>query len=118
MQFLAGVNAQLCERYLEHIIQALGEAGTDFHEKLIALYLDDLAKGGSESTTAHTKLERVLETSQSYRPERILARLPSDSSFNLRAIVLGRLGRHEGALQLYVQQMKDTKSAERCELTP
>lgn len=44
----------------------------------------------------------------------MLGRLPSEDMFEVRAILLGRLGRHEGALQIYVYQLEDHKTAEQC----
>jgi hypothetical protein len=36
--------------------------------------------------------------------------------FEVRAVLLGRLGQHEGALQLYVNRLKDYVTAEECVL--
>jgi hypothetical protein len=47
-----------------------------------------------------------------YRADRILGRLPSEEIYEVRAILLGRLGRHEGALAIYVNQLKDNATAE------
>lgn len=64
------------------------------------------------------KLTAFLESSTSYRPERILGRLPSEDLHKVRAILLGRLGRHEGALQIYVYQLDDHATAEQYVHTP
>lgn len=40
MAHLEKISSNACMVYLEHIIVALGEAGSDFHEKLIELYLN------------------------------------------------------------------------------
>ena len=42
----------------------------------------------------------------------MLGRLPSEDMHEVRAILLGRLGRHEGALQIYVYQLDDHATAE------
>lgn len=39
MAHLENVGSEVCVKYLEHIIHELGEQGSDFHEKLIELYL-------------------------------------------------------------------------------
>ena len=39
MRFIEETDADSCAGYLEHIINALGESGADFHDKLAELYL-------------------------------------------------------------------------------
>lgn len=39
MAHLERIGSRVCMRYLEHIIHTLGEEGSEFHEKLIELYL-------------------------------------------------------------------------------
>lgn len=60
----------------------------------------------------YSKLLDFLGTSTQYRPDRLLGRLPADSMFEARALLLGRLGQHEGALQIYVNRLKDYETAE------
>lgn len=62
----------------------------------------------------YRKLLDLLESSTSYRADRMLGRLPSEDMYEVRAILLGRLGRHEGALSIYVYQLEDHKTAEQC----
>jgi len=64
------------------------------------------------SNEAYQKLLDLLESSTSYRADRMLGRLPSEDMHEVRAILLGRLGRHEGALQIYVYQLEDHATAE------
>ena len=66
----------------------------------------------------YNKLLDFLESSTSYRADRILGRLPSEDMFEVRALLLGRLGRHEGALQIYVYQLDDHATAEEYALAP
>lgn len=61
---------------------------------------------------SYHKLIDLLESSTAYRADRILGRLPSEDMFEVRAILLGRLGRHEGALQIYVYQLENYATAE------
>ncbi|KAM0752115.1 hypothetical protein T439DRAFT_299856 [Meredithblackwellia eburnea MCA 4105] len=112
MQHLDRIAPAVCARYLEHIIHQLGEEAPEFHEKLIELYLDFVHKKSPEADESYQKLLELLETSISYRADRILGRLPSEDMYQVRAILLGRLGRHEGALQLYVYQLEDHATAE------
>ncbi|CEQ42822.1 SPOSA6832_04686 [Sporobolomyces salmonicolor] len=113
MAHLEGIGRDVCIRYLEHIIHVLGEQGAEFHEKLIELYLAVVqASGTGPDETADQKLLDLLESSTSYRADRMLGRLPSEDMHQVRAILLGRLGRHEGALQIYVYQLEDHTTAE------
>lgn len=66
----------------------------------------------SKNDVSYTKLVEFLEFSTAYRADRILGRLPSEDMYQVRAILLGRLGRHEGALQIYVYQLDDQGTAE------
>lgn len=117
-------------RYLEHIIHHLNENGPEFHERLIEIYLDriKLASTTSKSdgeTAAHEgptdvkqdedyqKLIRFLESSSQYRPDRLLARIGEDERMEeVKATLLGKLGHHDGALQIYVHKLKDHARAE------
>ncbi|GAA6062923.1 hypothetical protein JCM10212_007154 [Sporobolomyces blumeae] len=113
MAHLERIGRGVCIRYLEHIIHTLGEEGSEFHEKLIELYLDAMQSADkARDETAYAELLEFLETSTSYRPDRMLGRLPSEDMHEVRAILLGRLGRHEGALQIYVYQLEDHATAE------
>ncbi|GAA5871131.1 hypothetical protein JCM1840_007600 [Sporobolomyces johnsonii] len=113
MAHLEGIGRDVCIKYLEHIIHVLGEQGADFHEKLIELYLAVVQSSGKErDETAYKRLLDLLESSTSYRADRMLGRLPSEDMHQVRAILLGRLGRHEGALQIYVYQLEDHATAE------
>ncbi|GAA6044405.1 hypothetical protein JCM8097_002743 [Rhodosporidiobolus ruineniae] len=122
MAHLEKIGREVCIRYLEHVVHQLGEQGAEFHEKLIELYLAELVerrKKGEAITSSplYAKLLAFLSSSTSYRADRMLGRLPSASStgedmHEVRAVLLGRLGRHEGALQIYVYQLGDHKTAE------
>ncbi|KAM0791703.1 hypothetical protein ACM66B_003975 [Microbotryomycetes sp. NB124-2] len=109
MDHLASIGSDVCQLYLENVIHSLDEQGAEFHEKLIELYLDDVQS--QDLTTAYDKLVNLLETSTSYRADRVLGRLPADMP-RIKALLLGRLGRHEGALQIYVYQLQDPVMAE------
>ncbi|GAA5890028.1 hypothetical protein JCM6882_009206 [Rhodosporidiobolus microsporus] len=116
MAHLEKIGRDVCIRYLEHIIHELGELGAEFHEKLIELYLAEVVQGkkatGARDEAVYRKLLDLLESSTSYRADRILGRLPSEDMHEVRAVLLGRLGRHEGALQIYVYQLEDHQTAE------
>ena len=120
-------NKDLCAVYLEFIIENAGEADPTLHDKLIKLYLRRAAElreqGESQGEAAREdrsklmqKLLRFLRISTQYRPEQILVRLPADDDdrdmLEARALLLGRMGQHEGALSIYVRKLKDPIRAE------
>lgn len=107
-------------KYLEHIIFTLHEDGPDFHERLAEIYLDDVERldtagtsdALSERKAAYTKLTDFLETSTQYRADRLLGKIRDGGMYAVRAILLGKLGQHDGALQIYVYKLEDHTSAE------
>lgn len=112
-------------RYLEHIIHHLNENGPEFHERLIEIYMDRVKQSKKTAVDGaldgemkqreedHQKLIRFLESSSQYRPDRLLARIGEDDSMQeVKATLLGKLGQHDGALQIYVHKLKDHASAE------
>uniref|UniRef100_A0A667YG14 VPS39 subunit of HOPS complex n=1 Tax=Myripristis murdjan TaxID=586833 RepID=A0A667YG14_9TELE len=58
------------------------------------------------------KLLTFLEISTSYEPERLISDFPFDGLLEERALLLGRMGKHEQALFIYVHILKDTGMAE------
>ncbi|SCV73601.1 BQ2448_7527 [Microbotryum intermedium] len=127
MKHTEHVGEDACMRYLEHVVHELDERGAEFHDKLIQVYLRkvfDDADDGVGDEGDYKKLLAFLEASESYRADRMLGRLPASTSTStsatgttramtkkdealalVRALLLGRLGRHEGALQIYVYQL-------------
>lgn len=122
---------QLTIRYLEHIIFLWNESKPDFHNKLINCYrervqvlmreyLDSLPTGdkpvspGSEPGELgelRGRLLFLLETSKHYQAQHLLTHFP-ESFYHERALLLGRVGRHEEALAIYIHILHDTKIAE------
>lgn len=107
-----------CVGYLEHIINDLDESGPDFHDKLAELYLIDAKKSkpkdaaGSSITPQYEKLLSFLKNSDQYRSERLLGKLKQDDLPRARAILLGKLGNHEAALQIYVHRLTSYPEAD------
>ncbi|XP_033637094.1 vam6/Vps39-like protein isoform X1 [Asterias rubens] len=132
LEYLMGVAKNLSVPYLEHVILAIGDNTPEFHNRLIhlyremvqekaAAYLHTLPEGQlplragtepGEYGELRRKLLFFLETSSSYIPERLLTHFPFDGFYEERALLLGRLGRHEQALAIYAHILKDTKRAE------
>ncbi|CAO1616824.1 unnamed protein product [Jaminaea pallidilutea] len=91
---------EMCARFLEHIINEVGDGDPEVHERLAFIYLRRVRAGQSSQ-----QLLDFLVTSQQYRPERLLAQVPSDGLWEVRALLLGRMGQHRGALNIYVERI-------------
>ncbi|KZP00495.1 hypothetical protein CALVIDRAFT_552763 [Calocera viscosa TUFC12733] len=96
-----------CIQYLEQITTR-GEDSWALHELLVDLYLEK----APTNADAYRKLLNFIQSSDKYRPDRLLARLPQNDLYEARALLLGKLGRHEGALQIYVNRLEDYHKAE------
>ena len=81
----------------------------------------------------YSKLVNFLSTSIYYRPDRIFGQLPRDGEcgafvwtlltvtlgmFEVRAILLGRMGKHQAALEIYVYRLSNFAKAEEYVPTP
>ncbi|KAG8887443.1 Vacuolar morphogenesis protein 6 [Tulasnella sp. 332] len=120
--FLTGKDPNLCARYIEHLLEEIHETDTTFHNRLAEIYLElTVAAKKRGDTDAQEKVYRKLldfiDTSTHYEADRVFSRLPSDDDsldlFEARAILLGRLGKHEAALEIYVNRLQDYDAAER-----
>uniref|UniRef100_A0A8C5DMJ0 CNH domain-containing protein n=1 Tax=Gouania willdenowi TaxID=441366 RepID=A0A8C5DMJ0_GOUWI len=58
------------------------------------------------------KLLSFLKVSSCYEPARLISDFPFDGLLEERALLLGRMGKHEQALFIYVHILKDTRMAE------
>ena len=117
-------------KYLEHIIFDWKESGPEFHNKLIKCYMDqilplyreylqeaeaDRRKAGKEAGELgklRTRLIFFLETSGHYQPYKLLQFFPHNALLEEKALLLGRDGRHEEALAIYIYKLKDLNMAE------
>lgn len=57
------------------------------------------------------KLQNFLEKSMHYTPETILVHFPLDDLFEERALILGRLGRHQQAISIYINVLNNVQRA-------
>ncbi|XP_001853245.2 vam6/Vps39-like protein [Culex quinquefasciatus] len=130
LDFLLKDHKQLVVRYLEHIINVWNEQKALFHniliqqyrEKLIALKTDpDIESDVQKKTARDTingKLLAFLRKSKLYHAEKVLGEFPYTDLFEARAIILGRLGKHEKVLAIFVQLLGDfDKAVEYCDET-
>ncbi|OCF75081.1 hypothetical protein I204_03930 [Kwoniella mangroviensis CBS 8886] len=117
MRFLEKTNEEACIGYLEHVINRLGEEGPDYHDKLAELYHSRVKSEEGKSVSekrqeAYGTLLEFLEKSKQYRPYRLISKLAAEEMPEARAILLGRMGKHEEALKIYVYRLKDYTAAE------
>uniref|UniRef100_A0A672RE68 Vam6/Vps39-like protein n=1 Tax=Sinocyclocheilus grahami TaxID=75366 RepID=A0A672RE68_SINGR len=132
VNFLKEGFQELAIPYLEHIIHLWDETQPEFHNVLIQLYLEKVqglmkvylnslpegqtpvaaGKEAGELGEYRNKLLSFLEVSSSYEPERLVSDFPFDGLLEERALLLGRMGKHEQALFIYVHILKDTRMAE------
>ncbi|ORX35229.1 hypothetical protein BD324DRAFT_642956 [Kockovaella imperatae] len=119
MRFLDETDETCCSKYLEHIIDDLGETRSEFHDRLAELYLarvdeqsmSDIEMTKPLMTDGLARLLDFLARSHSYRPYRISQKLTRDIP-EVQAVLLGRQGRHEEALKIYLYRLKDYSAAE------
>ncbi|XP_052386213.1 vam6/Vps39-like protein isoform X2 [Carassius gibelio] len=132
LNFLKEGFKELAVPYLEHIIYMWDETRPEFHNVLIQLYLEKVqglmkvylnslpegvpavaaGKEAGELGEYRNKLLSFLDVSISYEPERLISDFPFDGLLEERALLLGRMGKHEQALFIYVHILKDTRMAE------
>uniref|UniRef100_A0AAZ3RG31 CNH domain-containing protein n=1 Tax=Oncorhynchus tshawytscha TaxID=74940 RepID=A0AAZ3RG31_ONCTS len=132
LNFLKEGFKELTIPYLEHIVHVWEETEPEFHNVLIQLYLERVqglmkqylnslpegvpavAAGKEEGDLGEfrNKLLCFLEVSTSYEPGRLISDFPFDGLLEERAVLLGRMGKHEQALFIYVHVLKDTHMAE------
>uniref|UniRef100_A0A8W7PS59 CNH domain-containing protein n=1 Tax=Anopheles coluzzii TaxID=1518534 RepID=A0A8W7PS59_ANOCL len=119
LDFLLKDHRTLVVRYLEHIINVWHEEKALFHniliqqyrEKLLTLRNDKTVDGDTkkqeEMADVREKLLTFLKKSKYYHAEKVLGEFPYTDMFEERAIILGRLGKHEKALAIFVQILGD-----------
>lgn len=104
VNLLSSLDRNLCAQYLEHIIHNVGDGDPELHEKLALIYLEGV-RGYPEDLGRHERLLRFLSESQQYRPERLLTQVPPDGLWEVRAVLLGKMGQHRAALDIYVEHI-------------
>ncbi|KAJ7510485.1 hypothetical protein B0H11DRAFT_1190833 [Mycena galericulata] len=114
--YLESIDPLLCIRYLEFLIEERQEESTTFHDRLAELYLKmtlSAKKRNDKDWSQHyDKLLKFIDTTDRYRIDRLYSMISSEDLFQARAILLGRFGRHDQALELYVYRLQDYLKAE------
>ncbi|XP_011882729.1 PREDICTED: vam6/Vps39-like protein [Vollenhovia emeryi] len=120
LDYLLRLHKDLVIQYLEHVVHVWEDTNQLFHNVLIHQYkekclasMNASATPAEKETSQHVrqKLQQFLEKSAYYTPETILVHFPFDSLFEERAIILGRLGRHQQAISIYVSLLNDIPRA-------
>uniref|UniRef100_A0A1B6MRH7 CNH domain-containing protein n=1 Tax=Graphocephala atropunctata TaxID=36148 RepID=A0A1B6MRH7_9HEMI len=120
LDYLLRTQKSLVIPYLEHVIHTWKDTNSIFHNVLIHQYKEKVqvlmtpnATQQEQQAAQHmrAKLLAFLDKSEHYIPETVLVHFPFDCLFEERAIILGKLGRHEQALSIYVSVLSDIQRA-------
>ncbi|CAE6426422.1 unnamed protein product [Rhizoctonia solani] len=114
--YLESINPVLCIKFIEYLFAERQEESTTFGDRLAELYLRQTVRLKKERSSEHerlySKLLAFVNTSNYYDFDRLYALLPQTDLHEARAVVLGKLGNHYGALEIYVHKMQDYTEAE------
>ncbi|EGN98719.1 hypothetical protein SERLA73DRAFT_168336 [Serpula lacrymans var. lacrymans S7.3] len=115
--YLERIDPQLCARFLEYLIDEKGEESQVFHDRLVELYLSmtltaQKRKDKKIRSIIYAKLLEFINTTHHFSIDRLYGLLSSEDLFEARAILLGRMGKHQHALELYVYKLQDYSKAE------
>ncbi|XP_017845432.1 vam6/Vps39-like protein [Drosophila busckii] len=120
LDFLVSKHKGLVIPYLEHIIEVWGDTNTLLHNVLIKQYRGQVERlltqqnNGEETPELlplRAKLYKMLENTQYYSPDRVLEDFPTTLLLEERALILGRLKKHEKVLAIYIQVLGDVAKA-------
>ncbi|KAK2588320.1 hypothetical protein KPH14_004337 [Odynerus spinipes] len=120
LDYLLRCHKDLVITYLEHVVRVWEDTNPLFHNVLIHQYKEKCLASMNENATPaekemsqhiRQKLQQFLEKSAYYTPETILIHFPFDCLFEERAIILGRLGRHQQVISIYINLLNDVPRA-------
>ncbi|KAG6333670.1 hypothetical protein ID866_5413 [Astraeus odoratus] len=112
VDYLEKIDPHISARYIEYLIEEKHEEEGIFHDRLAEMYLN-IATGAKKRgddkkrEEVYAKLLEFIDNTHYYHPALIIAEL-----YEARAILLGRMGRHEHALELYAYKLGNFKKAE------
>ena len=105
--------------YLKHVIAEWGEENAFLHDQLVLRYKDHVVQlkadeADEEIEETKEEMREFLATSEFYTPALIYPNIPPNPGLfdEERAILLGKLDRHEEALILHLYQLKDPVKVE------
>ncbi|XP_031786961.1 vam6/Vps39-like protein [Nasonia vitripennis] len=120
LDYLLRCHKDLVITYLEHVVHVWEDNNPLFHNVLVHQYKEKCLAALTPSVTPaekenvqhiRQKLQQFLEKSQHYTPETVLRDFPFDCLYEERAIILGRLGRHQQAVSIYINLLNDVPKA-------
>ncbi|KZC13482.1 PREDICTED: vam6/Vps39-like protein [Dufourea novaeangliae] len=120
LDYLLRCHKDLVITYTEHVVHIWEDTNPLYHNALIHQYKEKYLAAMSDNATPaekeaaqhiRQKLQQFLEKSAHYTPETILLQFPFDNLFEERAIILGRLGRHQQAISIYINVLNDIPKA-------
>jgi len=130
LEFLQQYGPAIRMSYLEHVIQKEGNTDEKYHTKLALLYLNvvlDLLPASPSVTLGKVsrpgaepgllgkvrgKLLDFLKRSDHYSVATLLHRVKDSALYDEMVVLYGRDGKHQAALTVLVEQMKDYQQAE------
>lgn len=123
LDFLLKSHKTLVIPYLEHIIGTWKEVKPLFHNILITQYkekvfeyqhdpdLEKVQQKKLQLQETREKLISFLKSSNNYAADKVLVDFPYNDLFEERAIVLGKLAKHEKVIAIYIQILGDVDKA-------
>ncbi|KAI0020375.1 SPX domain-containing protein [Xylariomycetidae sp. FL0641] len=117
--YLGKIDVNLEIRYLEHVINELGDATPEFHNRLVDLMVQTL-RGAEHDAQWKVKMDRFvafLKDSRQYSLTRAFDTIPREDPdfYEAQAVVLSNRECHKQALEIYVFKMENyTKAEEYC----
>nr|CAG4643717.1 EOG090X0131 [Lepidurus arcticus] len=117
LDFLLRNHRSLALPYLEHVVFQWKDPSPLFHNALALQYREKVMQllGSSAKTQdiSHWrgKLRSFLDNSEFVIPEAVLVHFPFDALFEERATLLGKLGKHEQALAIFMNVLQDYSAA-------
>ncbi|XP_068156071.1 vam6/Vps39-like protein [Drosophila tropicalis] len=117
LDFLVSKHKSLVIPYLEHVINIWDDTNTLRHNLLIKQYREQVQrmlendKNNPDLEPLRSKLYKMLAETNSYSPDRVLEDFPTTVLLEERALILGRLKKHEKVLAIYIQALGDVSKA-------
>ncbi|KAI8045055.1 vam6/Vps39-like protein [Drosophila gunungcola] len=120
LDFLISKHKALVTPYLEHLITVWKDSNTLLHNVLIKQYREqyqrllaqqDKGEEVPELSPLRAKLYKMLDESNDYSPDRVLEEFPTNMLLEERALILGRLKKHDKVLSIYIHVLGDVAKA-------
>lgn len=111
LDYLLKTHMSLVIPYLEHVIHTWEDKSQLFHNFLVHQYREKALSDDPTAPVVRKKLSEFLEKSVYYDPDSVLSHFPPNELLEERAIILGRLGKHEEAIAIHVRVLGDVNKA-------